>query len=398
MPDPTFFHRTGPYSSEQLAVHVGAQLVRSNSRASEVDDVSGLDEADERSICLFADIAYLQALRDTKAAAVVTTPTLASAVMCTMNVLLVDQPRLAFAMIQQLFYPQPALIAFISPRATVSDEAVIGAGCRIETGAVIEAHVRLGEGCHVGHNAVIGAGVSLGAGCSIGANVTLSHTRAGDRVQVFANAAIGRPGFGFVKTPRGLLRTPQLGRVVIGDDVEIGSGCTVDRGTLGDTRIGTGCKIDNGVQIAHNVTLGVGCILAGHVGIAGSATIGDFVVIGGGVVISDHVTVGAKVQIAIGSCVIRDVAAQTAVGGYPAVAVRQWHRQTVAVTRLTRQKGHSVAENKMPGPVMDRLHDNANAELRIAPGLRGLHQLLKLGGEAPAREPLPASVTTSQTD
>jgi len=175
--------------------------------------------------------------------------------------------------------------------------------------------------------------------------MTISHTLAGDRVHVFANAAIGRPGFGFVTTTRGLLRMPQLGRVIIGDDVEIGSGCTVDRGTLGDTRIGTGCKIDNGVQIAHNVTMGIGCILAGHVGIAGSATIEDFVVIGGGVVISDHVRVGTRVQIAVGSCVIRDVAAQTVVGGYPAVAVRQWHRQTAAVTRLARPKGRSIAKH-----------------------------------------------------
>jgi UDP-3-O-[3-hydroxymyristoyl] glucosamine N-acyltransferase len=338
MPDPTFFRRTGPFSSEHLAAHVGAELVRGSSRVLEVDDVAELYEADERSICLFAETAYQQAVRKTKAAAVVTTPSLASLAARTMDVLLVDQPRLAFAMIQQLFYPQPPLTAWISPQATISSQAAIGAGCRIEPGAVIEAQARLGEGCHVGPNAVIGAGVSLGAGCSIGANVTISHTLAGDRVQVFANAAIGRPGFGFVKTARGLLRMPQLGRVVIGDDVEIGSGCTVDRGTLGDTRIGTGCKIDNGVQIAHNVTMGVGCILAGHVGIAGSATIEDFVVIGGGVVISDHVTVGTRVQIAVGSCVIRDVAAQTVVGGYPAVAVRQWHRQTVAVTRLARQK------------------------------------------------------------
>jgi UDP-3-O-[3-hydroxymyristoyl] glucosamine N-acyltransferase len=345
MPDPTFFRRTGPFSSEYLAAHVGAELVRGSSCALEVDDVAGLDEADERSICLFAEIAYLQVLRETKAAAVVTTPSLASSAVGTMDVLLADQPRLAFAMIQQLFYPQPPLIAWISPRATISGQAAIGAGCRIEPGAVIEAQVRLGEGCHVGPNAVIGAGVSLGAGCSIGANVTISHTLAGDRVHVFANAAIGRPGFGFVKTARGLVRMPQLGRVVIGDDVEIGSGCTVDRGTLGDTRIGTGCKIDNGVQIGHNVTMGIGCILAGHVGIAGSATIEDFVVIGAGVVISDHVTVGTRVQIAVGSCVIRDVAAQTIVGGYPAVAVRQWHRQTVAVTRLARQKGNSIAKD-----------------------------------------------------
>jgi UDP-3-O-[3-hydroxymyristoyl] glucosamine N-acyltransferase len=202
--------------------------------------------------------------------------------------------------------------------------------------------------------------VSLGAGCSIGANVTISHTLAGDRLHVFANAAIGRPGFGFVKTARGVLRMPQLGRVVIGDDVEIGSGCTVDRGTLGDTRIGTGCKIDNGVQIAHNVTMGMGCIVAGHVALAGSARIEDFVVIGGGVIISDHVTVGTKVQIAIGSCVIRDVAAQTVVGGYPAVAVRQWHRQTVAVTRLARRQEPPIPKDT----VETFLFTNTSADAR----------------------------------
>jgi UDP-3-O-[3-hydroxymyristoyl] glucosamine N-acyltransferase len=342
MPDPIFFHRSGPYTLEHLAAHVGAKLVRGSSGALEVDDVAELGEADGRSICLFAEIAYLRPLCDTNAAAVVTTTALASSAACTASVLLVDHPRLAFAMIKQLFYPQPALTPWISPRATISGQAVIGAGCRIEPGAVIEAQVRLGEGCHVGPNTVIGAGVSLGARCSIGANVTISHTLAGDGVHIFANTAIGRPGFGFVQTARGLMRMPQLGRVIIGDDVEIGSGCTIDRGTLGDTRIGAGCKIDNGVQIAHNVTMGIGCILAGHVGIAGSATLEDFVVIGGGVVVSDHVTVGSRVQIAVGSCVIRDVAAQTVVGGYPAVAVRQWHRQTVAVTRLARQKANQL--------------------------------------------------------
>jgi UDP-3-O-[3-hydroxymyristoyl] glucosamine N-acyltransferase len=345
MPDPAFFHRSGPFSSQLLAAHVGAELILGPSGTSEVDDVAELDQANEHSICLFADAAYLHALHATKAAAVVTTPSLARSTVGKMDMLLVDNPRLAFAMIQQLFYPQPVLTPWISPQATISGQALIGAGCRIEPGAVIEARVRLGEGCHVGPNAVIGEGVSLGAGCSIGPNVTLSHTLAGDRVRIFANAAVGRPGFGFVPTARGLLRMPQLGLVIIGDDVEIGSGCTVDRGTLGDTRIGAGCKIDNGVQIAHNVTLGVGCILAGHVGIAGSATIGDFVVMGGGVVISDHVTVGAKAQIAVGSCVIRDVAAHAVVGGYPAVAVRQWHRQTVAVTRLARQKEQPIAND-----------------------------------------------------
>jgi len=338
MPDPAFFRRIGPFRLEHLAEHVGARLVRGNSGSVDMDDVAELEKATGRNICLFAESAYLPAVRRTRAGAVVTTPALAGSAACLMDMLLVDQPRLAFVMIQQVFYPPPPLTAWIAPQAVISERAEIGSGCRIEPGAVIEAEVRLGAGCHVGTNAVIGRGVSLGAGCSIGPNVTMSHTLAGARVHVFANAAIGRPGFGFVETAGGALRIPQLGRVVIGDDVEIGSGCTVDRGTLGDTRIGSGCKIDNGVQIAHNVTMGQGCILAGHVGIAGSATIEDYVVIGGGVTISDHVRIGNSVQIAFGSCVIRDVPDRTVVGGYPAVAVRQWHRQTVTIARLARQR------------------------------------------------------------
>jgi UDP-3-O-[3-hydroxymyristoyl] glucosamine N-acyltransferase len=212
---------------------------------------------------------------------------------------------------------------------------VIGAGCRIEPGAVIDAQVRIGANCLIGANSVIGAGVSLGASCRIGANVTISHAVIGDRVQVFSNVAIGQPGFGFVAGPAGYLRVPQLGRVLIGDDVEIGSGCTIDRGALGDTRIGASCKIDSGVKIAHNVTLGESCILAGHVGIAGSTSLGNYVVVGGGVVISDHVTVGDGARMAIGSCVIRDVAQGSSVGGYPAVAARHWHRQTVQINRLS---------------------------------------------------------------
>jgi UDP-3-O-[3-hydroxymyristoyl] glucosamine N-acyltransferase len=337
MPDPAFFSRTGPFVLEQLAEHVGAQLVRRRSGALEVEDVAGLDDANERNICLFAETAYLPAVLLTKAAAVVTTPALATSSACSTDMLLVDRPRLAFVMIQQVFYPTPSLIAWIAPQAVISERAEIGEGCRIEPGAVIEAEVRLGKGCHVGPNAVIGAGVSLGAGCSVGPNATMSHTLAGERVHVFANAAVGRPGFGFVETGHGVIRVPQLGRVVIGDDVEIGAGCTVDRGALGDTRIGSGCKIDNGVQIAHNVTIGTGCVLAGHVGIAGSATIEDFVVIGGGATISDHVRIGTKVKIAFGSCVIRDIPSSTVVGGYPAVAVRQWHRQTAAIARLARR-------------------------------------------------------------
>jgi UDP-3-O-[3-hydroxymyristoyl] glucosamine N-acyltransferase len=336
MPDPRFHRRAGPFPLRALAELIGADRVGDYDTDLLIYDVGSIENADARSISVFMDPRLRAALARTKAAAIVTTAEHRHIVRSTLNLLLVPQPRMAFALIEQLFYPEPSLEGWISPQATINPSASIGAGCRIEPGAVIEAHARIGPACMIGANTVIGAAVSLGESCRIGANVTLSHAMLGDRVQVFANVAIGQPGFGFVESPLGYFRVPQLGRVLIGDDVEIGSGCTIDRGALGDTRIGAKCKIDSGVKIAHNVTLGHSCILAGHVGIAGSTTLGDYVVVGGGVVISDHVTIGNGARMAIGSCVIRDVAPGTAVGGYPAVAARHWHRQTVEIGRLSK--------------------------------------------------------------
>lgn len=334
MPDPRFHHRAGPFPLAMLAAHVGADCSCSDQNNRLIHDVAGLDEADDGSISLFMSDEFRPAFSRTRAAAVVTTRRPSERIRDGLAILLVPHPRVAFALIELLFYPEPALVPWISPAATIDPSAVIGGGCRVEPGAVVEAGARIGADCLIGANTVIGAGVSLGAACRIGANVTISHAIIGDRVQVFANVSIGQAGFGFVRSTRGLVRMPQLGRVIIGDDVEIGSGCTIDRGALGDTTIGAGCKIDSGVKIAHNVTMGECCVLAGHVGIAGSAALGDHVVAGGGVVISDHVNIGSGARLAIGSCVIRDVPKDTAVGGYPAVAARAWHRQTIQLSRM----------------------------------------------------------------
>jgi UDP-3-O-[3-hydroxymyristoyl] glucosamine N-acyltransferase len=338
MPDPRFHHRAGPFPLSTLAALIGADLLRGYDKDVLIFDVGSIEDADARSITVFMDQRFRPALARTKAAAIVTTEEHRHVMPATLNLLLVAQPTVAFSMVEQLFYPEPRLEPWISPQAIISPSAIIGARCRVEPGAVIEGRAHIGPDCRIGANTVIGAAVSLGASCRIDANVTLSHAILGDRVQGFSNVAIGQAGFGFVEGPLGYLRVPQLGRVLIGDDVEIGSGCTIDRGALGDTRIGAKCKIDSGVKIAHNVTLGHSCILAGHAGIAGSATLGDFVVVGGGVVISDHFTIGDGARMAIGSCVFRDVAPGTAVGGYPAVVARHWHRQTVEISRLSKSR------------------------------------------------------------
>jgi UDP-3-O-[3-hydroxymyristoyl] glucosamine N-acyltransferase len=185
---------------------------------------------------------------------------------------------------------------------------------------------------------LIDDGVSMGDGCLIGANTTVSHALIGSRVRIGRNTCIGGEGFGFVPTPNGLLRQAQLGRVIIEDDVEIGSNSSVDRGALGDTLIGRGTRIDNLVQIAHNVRIGRHCVFAAQVGIAGSTEISDNVMIGGQAAIMDHIKIGSNARIAGSSGVMRDVPEGEAWGGCPAVPIRQWHRQSTALGRLVKPK------------------------------------------------------------
>ncbi len=161
-------------------------------------------------------------------------------------------------------------------------------------------------------------------------------------MRISTNVSIGGPGYGFVPSPGGALRVSQLGRVVIGDNVEIDANCAIDRGAIGDTVIGDGTMLDNLVHIAHNVRIGRHCMIAGQIGIAGSAVIGDFVMMGGQVGIADHIVVGTGARIAAKSGVVKDVAPGESVGGYPAIPLRIWHRQTIALLKMVRKKDKAL--------------------------------------------------------
>lgn len=342
MTDPRFFRRSGPFPLGDIAKEIDGELQNSDAATLLIHDIAELATARPGEISVFNDARYRAAFADTHASVVVTHRDLARQAPNNNCLVFAAQPRLAYAQIGHLFYPSAALSPGIDRSAHVDPTATIGRHSQIDCGAVIGRGVQIGRRCHIGVNVVLGEGVVLGDDCRIGANTTISHALLGARVEVATSVSIGGQGFGFVPGPKGLVRMLQLGRVIIEDDVEIGANCAIDRGATGDTVIGAGTVLDNLVQIGHNVRLGRNCVLCGQVGIAGSTIVGDGVMIGGQAAISDHIKIGSGARIAGKSGVMRDVEPGQAVGGCPAVALRQWHRQTAALSKLS---GHRPCED-----------------------------------------------------
>ena len=248
-----------------------------------------------------------------------------------------QQPYKAYARLAQMFYPiLPTEAGDISPHAMIDPSATIGADCTIDAGAVVGANAKLGDRVRIGSNSVVGPAVEIGTQTSIGTGVSLSNCLIGQRVRILPGVRIGQEGFGFAIDPTGHIRIPQLGRVIVEDDVEIGANSTVDRGAGPDTIIGRGAMIDNLVQIGHNVTIGPGCIIVAQAGIAGSTHIEAGVAIGGQVGVAGHLRIGRGAQIAGQSGVMRNVDAEARMMGYPAVTTREFFRQ---ITWLKRAMG-----------------------------------------------------------
>ena len=204
----------------------------------------------------------------------------------------------------------------IHPSATIMPQVVIGAGTVIEAGAVLHAGVTVGENCNIRSNSV------------------LSHCLIGNGVDIGAGSVIGAAGFGFEKTDDGVVKLPHIGLVVIDDFVSIGSGCAIDRGSLGNTHIGAHVMMDNLCHIAHNVTIGARSIIAGQCGISGSVTVGQGVAMGGQVGIAPHVKIGDGAVLTARSGVTKDIEDGDQVAGFPAISKRQFWREQAALRRL----------------------------------------------------------------
>ena len=208
--------------------------------------------------------------------------------------LVTDEPYAAWARVAALFHPLPPLDPGVHPSAVVAADAVIDPSAEIGPLAVIGAGVEIGPRCCIGALAVLGRGVVLGPDCRIGSHASLSHALLGARVYIYPGARIGQDGFGFATTPEGFRSVPQLGRVILEDDVEVGANTTIDRGSLQDTVIGAGSRLDNLVQIGHNVHLGRGCVVVAQAGISGSTILEDHVMLGGQAGLTGHLRIGRQ--------------------------------------------------------------------------------------------------------
>jgi UDP-3-O-[3-hydroxymyristoyl] glucosamine N-acyltransferase len=345
MADPRFFSAAGPFTVGRLAEIAGADLSDGANPETLIHDVAPLSTAGPEHLSFLDNKRYTADFHKSRAGACVVRPDV-EARGRKIVLLKMAEPYAGYAKIAAVFYPASFGDGGVSDAAHIDPSATVGAGCRIDAGAAIGPHAVLGSGCYIGSNSVIGKGAVLGGGCLIGPNVTLEYCLLGDRVIVHAGTRIGQDGFGFALGRAAHLKVPQLGRVIVENDVEIGANTTIDRGAGPDTVIGEGTKIDNLVQIAHNVRIGKHCIIVSQVGISGSTEIGNFVMMGGQAGITGHLTIGDGAQISAQSGVMRDIGAGEKVGGSPSMPMRHWLRSVAVIEGLAGKKSGKTSGKK----------------------------------------------------
>lgn len=335
MADPRFFKNAGPFTLEELAAFSGARLHAKKDAGKAIVDVAPLNEAGADHISFLDNPKYLAAFGRSNAGACILQNKYIPRAPQGMAMLISDNPYRAYALIATHFYPTSAPDeTFVHPTVAMHDTARISENCHIGAYSVIGRNVDIGARCRIHAGVHIGDGVSVGNDCTLHSGVNISHAVIGNRVTLHHGACIGQEGFGFATEKGRHITVPQLGRVLIGDDVEIGANTCIDRGAGPDTIIGDGTRIDNLVQIGHNVRIGKGCVIVAQVGISGSTQIGDYVMLGGQAGLAGHLTVADGARIAAQAGVMKDISPGVTVVGSPAVPARQHHRQVIALQKL----------------------------------------------------------------
>jgi UDP-3-O-[3-hydroxymyristoyl] glucosamine N-acyltransferase len=351
MSAPFFFQRGPGLTVREIAALTGAEPPKGVDLDRRITGIASLDRATPSDLAFLDNRKYADEAAVTNAGACLVTERLAEHIPGRVILLRVATPYPAFVEVARVLFPDSLRPSSLfeaggtAPGALVHDTARLESAVTIDPGAVIGPRAEIGTGTVIGPGTVIGTGVRVGRHCSIGPKVSIVHTLIGDRVIIHPGCSIGQDGFGFVMGAKGHAKVPQIGRVIIQDDVEIGAGTTIDRGGIRDTVIGEGSKIDNLVQVGHNVLIGRHCILVAQTGISGSATIEDFAVLGARVGVNNHVTIGEGAQLAATANVKDDVPAGARWGGTPAKPALQWAREMYVLKRMAARTERNTVAN-----------------------------------------------------
>jgi len=352
MGDPVFFPPTRRLTVGEAAAMAGGALQHPSTAGILIDGLAAAAQGGAGKLVFVDGRRHAGLLDGLVAAAVLCQQDIAGQVPDGIAVIVSRQPAQAFARIGRALYPEAirsirlaGIPASVAESAVVSPLAVLEDGVSVGAGAVIGDGAEIGRGSAIAPNAVIGADCRIGRDCYVGPGATILAALIGNRVTIHGGARIGQDGFGFHPGAAGLEKIPQIGRVVIQDDVEIGANTTIDRGALDDTVVGEGTKIDNLVQIGHNVRIGRHCAVAAQAGISGSVTIGDGVLLGGRAGIADHVRIGDGAQIAAGSGLMHDVPAGERWAGFPAKVATEFFREVYTLKKLASDRKRKGTAN-----------------------------------------------------
>ncbi len=337
MADARFFDKAGPFSLKDLARIADAEIGGTGDATVSFTDVMALSLAGRSDVSFIDNRRYIADFTASRAGAILVAPDLVERAPRSAMLLVTKNPYRGYALIAQAFYPVRPPVGGIAKTATVAPTSKLGEGVAIGPGAVIGEHCVVGAGTSIGANTVIGDGVRIGDDCRIASNCTLTHCDLANRVMLHPGVRIGQDGFGFAPGAQHT-KVPQLGRVLVHDDVEIGANTAIDRGAAPDTVIGAGTKIDNLVHIAHNVTIGKGCFITGQVGISGSTSVGDYVMMGGQAGLIGHLTIGDGARISAQAGVTHDIPPGVTVTGTPALESREHWRNLAFLSRLRKSK------------------------------------------------------------
>lgn len=313
-----YFKPAKSFSLAEIAKHINAELSDNSIANIVVSDITDLISAKKNQISFLSNTSYIPYLKSTEAGAIIVSKKIAIKEKINTPLLIVADPYIAFAEVMQLFYPAKKYNAYKASNAKIHSAAIIGKDCHISEGVFIGDNVKIGDNVYIGPNTVISNDASIGDNCIIHSLVSIKYAFIGNNCILHDGVRIGQDGFGFAPNYNKLhVKIPQVGAVVIEDEVEIGANTCIDRGAINNTIIKKGTKIDNLVQIGHNVQIGENCFLGGQVGISGSTILEDKVAIAGQSGLAPHIKIQEGAQIAPKSGVFRNVSKNTVVMGSP---------------------------------------------------------------------------------